>query len=153
MPQFESIYGKLRPQFIYDKGGASEATVTLNYFTPDKDSEEEDRSIVQENKLQADRMILCHGGNFWEFSGIVNLFRWGSLVTVKEKMLEIYQYNNQLVVLHKYSDGPAYKDSEGNDILWFFHCYPKNREALDYRDIMIVNFRSCKAPDFSKMLE
>jgi hypothetical protein len=151
MPQFESVFGSLRPKFVYDLGGANEATVSLTNFIPGKDEPEEDRSVIQTDELSDNRMII-YRGNFWEFSGIVQCFRLVDWELIRMKMEEIYAYNNKLVVLHKYSDGPAYLDSAGVPIKWYLTCYPKSRESLDYRDIMVVNFRSLKAPDFSQML-
>jgi hypothetical protein len=143
-----SIFGSMSPKFAFDLGGANETTVQVNYWVPITDEPMDDRDIIQDSELEADREIIDRG-NFWLFEGRVNLYKYNSLSLIRSKFEEIYQFNKKKVVLWKHSDRQPYKDAAGNNVLWYLKVTPKNLYTLDYRDILILSFRSLKEVNHS----
>lgn len=144
----ESIFGSTAPKFVFDLGGSNEKTVILDYWVPITDEPDDDRDILQESELEADRDIL-NRGNFWTFEGRVNLYKYKIPNLIRSKFEEIYQYNKKKVVLWKHRDGIQFKDKDGNNILWYVNVTPKNLYTLDYRDILFIKFRSLKEVNYS----
>ena len=142
-----SIFGASAPKFIFDPAGENEATILLDYWTTTLD-EPEIREVVHESELQASRQIVPRG-DFWIFEGRINLYKYGTLAEIRSKFEEIYQYNNSEVELYKHRDGEAYKDSSNNSVLFYLRVTPRNLTTLDYRDILMLTFRSLKSVDFS----
>lgn len=143
-----SIFGSLSPKFTYDLGGTTETTVMIDYWIPTKDEAEDNRDIYQESELEADRAIIDRG-NFWTFEGRINLYKYGSLSLIRSKFEQIYKFNKKKVVLWKHRDREPFKDLQGNNILWYLKITPANLYTLDYRDILILSFKSLKEINFS----
>jgi hypothetical protein len=143
-----SIFGNLAPKFVLNPGGSNETTVMIDYWSPTKDEPEEDRDLIQESELEADRAIIDRG-SFWSFEGRVNLYKYGSLSLIRSKFEEIYKFNKKKVVLWKHRDREPFKDLEGNNILWYLKITPANLYTLDYRDILMLSFKSLKEINFS----
>jgi hypothetical protein len=143
-----SIFGNMSPKFVYDLGGPNQYSVQLNYWVPTADEPTDDRDIIQDSELEADREIIDRG-NFWLFEGRVNLYMYGSLVNIRSKFEEIYQFHKKKVVLWKHKDKEPYKDKNGNNVLWYLKVVPKNLYTLDYRDVLLLSFRSLKEVNHS----
>lgn len=144
----ESMFGSTAPKFVFDLGGSNEKTVILDYWVPITDEPDSDRDLIQESELEADREII-NRGNFWVFEGRINLYKYDSISFIRSKFEEIYQFNKKKVVLWKHRDGVQYKDKDGNNILWYLTVTPKNLYTLDYRDLLILKFRSLKEVNYS----
>ena len=144
----ESIFGSLSPKFVYDLGGANEATVFIHYWVPTKDEPETRKEIIHDSELEADRNIIPLG-DYWAFEGYINLLKYPDLASRRSKFEEIYAYNKKVVTLWKHRDGQPFKDSAGNNVLFYLNATPKNFGTLDYRDVLILQFRSLTEVYFS----
>lgn len=142
-----SIFGNSAPKFIADFGGTGEATVLLNCWLTNKD-EPVVKELIIESELTAERSIISRG-EYWLFSGTVNLFKYGSLAEIRAKFEEIYAWNKTNVVLYKHRDGEPYKDSGGSEVLFYMTVMPKNLMTLDFKDLLVIEFRSLSGVDFS----
>lgn len=143
-----SIFGAGAPKFVHDLGGENEATVLLDHWIQTNDGlDTKEKQIESELEASRDYIVL---GDFLQIEGRVNLYAFGALTAIRSKFEEIYQFNNTDVVLYKHRDGQPFKDSSGNNVLFRMHVTPKNLTTLDYRDILIINFRSLTAVDYSE---
>jgi len=143
-----SIFGTTGPKFVYDLGGVNEATVQINHWVP-QDDEPDIKEIVQESELQADREYIDLG-EYRSFTGLVLLCKYESLATARSKFEEIYQYRKKKVILYKHSDGQPYKDSGGNNVLFYLRqVSPRNFQTLDYKDVLFLEFKATGEVDFS----
>jgi len=147
----ESIFGSNGPKFCYDHGGEGETFVTLGHWVTLKDEPVDEKILINESELEADRVITMLGA-YWQFSGMVYLMKYGTIPEIRNKFEEIYQYNYQKVSLWKHSDGEPFKDSAGGDALFLMKVIPKNYQELDYRDVLLIDFISEKGIDFSNGL-
>lgn len=144
-----SIFGSEGPKIVFDLGGENETTVILGKWVTTADEPDSLREIINESELEDDRDIISLGGEFWKFEGFVHLHKYSDPELIRSKFEEIYQFNRQNVVLYKHKDGNYFKDTNGDAVLWKMNCFPKNYQPLDYRDLLIVQFRSLKGVDFS----
>lgn len=142
-----SIFGNGAPKFVANFGLTDEATVLLDYWVTDKNEMQSKETII-ESELTAERVILPRG-EYLNFSGTINLFKYGTMPAIRSKFEEIYQYNKTEVVLFAHRDGVAFKDSDGNEVLFFLNITPKYLASTDFRDLLIIEFRSLTAVDFS----
>ncbi len=145
----ESIFGSSGPKFAYDLGGPSEATVILGHWVPGKNEQDGEKVLIHESELESDRDFIDLGGGYWVYDGFVYLMKYVDPILIRSKFEEINQYNRKKVVLWQHRDGDPFKDSLGNNMLFYMNCYPRNFGTLDYRDLLYIQFRSCKAVDFS----
>jgi len=143
----ESIFGSAAPKFVFDLGGENEATVILNYWVTTID-EPDSREIVHESEIEADRDFIDRG-DFWVYEGRVNLHKYSSMAFIRSKFEEINQFNKKKVTLWRHQDGEPFKDSNGNNLLFYMKITPTFLTTLDFRDILIINFRSLGAIDHS----
>jgi hypothetical protein len=138
-----SIFGSAPPKFVYDYEGENEVSIDLDYWITTKD-EVEDKELIQESELEADREIISRG-SYLLFEGRINLHKYlqkYGMVYTQNKFESIIQFNNKKVALWKHRDGQAFKDGEGNIVLFHLRVIPKNLTALDYRDVLFLKFRS-----------
>lgn len=135
-----SIFGSAPPKFVYDYEGENEVSIDLDYWITTTD-ELEDKELIQESELEADREIISRG-SYHVFEGRLNLYKYGSLVYAQNKFDTIRQYNNKKVALWKHRDGQPFKDGEGNIVLYHLRVIAKNLTSLDYRDVLFLKFRS-----------
>lgn len=135
-----SIFGANGPKFVFDLGGEAEQTVLLNHWVTEA-AEPERKEVVVESELAAERKFI-HRGDYWTFRGTIFLWKMGSLTDIRNKFDEVMQFNGQDVALWQHRDGEAYKDLNGNVVLFHFTCYPKHFSSLDYHDMLVCEFRS-----------
>lgn len=143
----KSIFGEQAPKFVYNLGSLNQTEVLLDYWLPLRD-EPEEREIVNESSLESVRTIIDRG-DFWTYEGRINLFKYESITAIRSKFEEIYQFNKKAVTLWKHRDGQPFKDKNGNNVLFYMKVIPKNLQTLDYKDILMVSFRSLKGIYFS----
>jgi len=138
---YKGIFGELAPKFVYDLGGENEQTVNLSFWEDSKD-EPEERELVHEGEGKPALRIIKDLGDYWEFEGLIHLFMYGSLTEQRSKFEEIWQFNKKNVCLWRHRDGEPFKDSEGNNALFYLKVTAMHRDKLDYRDLLLLNFRS-----------
>lgn len=146
---YNSIFGDQAPKFIANFGLTNETVIILNHWVTDK-SEADPKEVVLESELTADRVIIDKG-DYWIFSGTVYLFKWSTKTERREKFEQIYQFNKQDVVLYQHTDGAPFVDASGNEVLFHMTVRPKSLSSLK-KDILIIEFRSLSAVDFSNGL-
>lgn len=142
-----SIFGGAAPKFIGNFGTEAAATVLLNHWVTDEAAYDV-KEVVVESELAAERAILSRG-EYFTFSGTINLFRYGTMAEIRAKFEEIYAYHNQDVVLYPHRDGAALVDSAGDEVLFRLTVTAKHLNRLDYKDLLVLKFRSLKAVDLS----
>lgn len=145
----ESIFGSSGPKIVYDLGGPNEKTVLLGHWVPGKDELDSEKVLIHESELETDRDFIDLGGGYWVYDGFMYLFKYNDPFLIRSKFEEINQFNRKKVVLYKHLDGDPFKDSLGNNVLFYMNCYPKNYQTLDYRDLLYIQFRSCRNVEFS----
>ncbi len=143
----ESIFGYRPPKFVYDSGGENETTVELDYWKLSNNGPE-NSEYIQESELEANREIIDRG-EYWSFEGSVHLFKYQTMSAIRSKFEEIYQFNKKKVILWRYRDGQPFKDKSGNNVLFYMTVTPKHLTTMDYRDVLVISFRSLKGVDFS----
>lgn len=143
----QSIFGSAAPKFVYDLGGENETIVLLNYWVTTID-EPDSRELVHESEIEPDRDIIDRG-DFWIYEGRINLYKYSSMTFIRSKFEEIYQFNKKKVTLFRHQDGEPFKDASGNNLLFYMKVTPTFLTTLDFRDILIVNFRSLGAVNHS----
>ena len=125
----------------------TEITVNLDYWVP-LGEDADTRNIKQESELEADRIILPRG-EYLEIFGKINLFKYADMASRQSKYQEIYEFKNKNVSFWKHRDGSAYKDEDGNEVLFYLESVvPKNLDTLDYRDVLFLRFLSLKGIDY-----
>jgi len=140
------------PIVLTDNGSGTNKVVTahpvnLDYWTPINDGPDT-KEIIVESEIEAYRLFIPRG-EFWELSGVINLMKYGSLTNIRSKFEDIYAFNRKLVTLYKHRDGAYYKNENGTAVLFYMTVTPKNLGTLDYRDVLLINFRSTGNIDFS----
>lgn len=125
----------------------TEITVNLDYWVP-LSEDADTRNVKQESELEADRIILPRG-EYLEIFGKINLFKYADIASIQSKYQEIYEFKNKNVSFWKHRDGSAYKDEDGNEVLFYLESVvPKNINTLDYRDVLFLRFLSLKGIDY-----
>lgn len=147
----------------------TEMEIDLEYWLTINDDVDV-RSVFQESELIADRQILDRG-EYFEFYGRLNLYKYGleylegiesesseseapveQMDVIRAKMLEIYHYRKKEVTLFKHKDGHPYRDSNGNEVMFYVESVVlKNLTTLDYRDVMFIRFLSLTEVDFGQL--
>lgn len=126
---------------------STEITVNLDYWIP-LGEDADTRNVKQESELAADRIILPRG-DYLEIFGKINLFKYADMASIQSKYQEIYEFKNKNVSFWKHRDGSAYKDEDGNEVLFYLESVvPKNLDTLDYRDVLFLRFLSLKGIDY-----
>lgn len=143
----------------------TEMTVNLDYWVPL--AEEADiRNVALESELVADRDILDRG-EYFEFYGRLNLYKYGveeviegakgdaptmEMETIRAKFQEVYHYRKRKVTLFKHIDGHPYRDSNGDEVLFYIESIIlKNIAPLDYRDVLYIRFLSLTEVDLDQL--
>ncbi len=125
----------------------TEIYVNLDYWVP-LSEDADTRNVKQESELEADRIILPRG-EYLEIFGKINLFKYADMASRQSKYQEIYEFKNKNVSFWKHRDGSAYKDEDGNEVLFYLESVvPKNLNTLDYRDVLFLRFLSLKGVDY-----
>lgn len=125
----------------------TEITVNLDYWVP-LGEDADTRNVKQESELEADRVILPRG-EYLEIFGKINLFKYADMASRQSKYQEIYEFKNKNVSFWKHRDGSAYKDENGNEVLFYLESVvPRNLNTLDYRDLLFLRFLSLKGIDY-----
>jgi len=124
-----------------------EQTILVDYAIigePEYEVEE----VIHKSELEADRDVLDRG-EFINLQIKVLLFKYSTDALRRSKYEEIKQYHKKKVYLWKHRDGSAYMDSTGNAVQFYLRVEEKNLTTLDYRDVLILDFRALKGIDLT----
>lgn len=142
-----SIFGHLAPKFISDNNDVvymDYVNMESNWIIPD---EIEHKSVI----TGAKSFITL--GDYANFTVSINLFKYGSLTSMKSKFLELYSYNHKDVVFYPYRDGNPIMDKDGNTVL--FHITSMKLDFIsniNSLDLLTMTFESKKYIDLSKSI-
>lgn len=145
-----SIFGHSAPKFIGNFGDVDETEVLLNYWTTDSDEAAMKETVI-ESELEAYRAIIPRG-DYWVFKGTVQLHKYGTLTDIRNKFEEIYAFNRKKVVLYRHRDGEPMKDEDGEEVLFYLTVTAKHFASLDFKDLLVLEFRSLKGVTLSNGL-
>ncbi len=137
------IFGVAAPKFIYDRGGAGETTVLLDYAKIVND-EPEVRTIKHESELSGKKVFIPRGQH-WNFDVVVNLYKYGDPLAA---YLNFKSYQDVLVTLYRHRDGEPFKKPGGADCLFYItEVTAYAFEDIIYRDRLMLRFESSEFVD------
>ena len=145
-----AIFGTSAPKWVYDRGGASEFTILLDYVYDTK-FEPKTVFVEHESELDLERDFIFKGTH-WTFELKMNLYKYSDTISVvKAKHDEINSYKGKKGSLWMHRDGSQFKKSDGTDALFVLkEVVPFYRETKDFRDALYLKFESCSPVDLSQ---
>lgn len=108
------------------------------------------RSIEQESVLN-NYINDIHIGVHWNFTVRIHLYKQGGGTAIT-KYQELISYLGSDVYVWQHKEGNAFQDSDGDNVLFRVkEVTPAYFETADFKDIIIISFRSKNLIDMSKM--
>ena len=126
------ITGISSPKFIYDLGGANEATVSLEYSVITENAPEP--KLYEHVSVVNGHREIENVGRHWNFELRIHLFKYSDPLS---KLNQIRAYEGKDVTLYAHGDGPKF-----NQLFILASVEEAYWDTPDYKDVLILKFRS-----------
>jgi hypothetical protein len=149
------LWGTGSPKFV-GTGTPDSNTVTLDYANTDF-TYVDPRTVEHESVADGQRNWIQVGSHS-EFTVALNIYKYTTSPTPKEKLQTLMTYLGQDVLFYPHADGNPIKDSSSVNVN--FTVVSINRidvptsdgTTSDYKDIIVITFKSKKFTDITKSL-
>jgi hypothetical protein len=132
------IFGTTSPKIVYDRGGAGEATLLIDYATIER-MEPSTRYVDHTSELDRDRTFL-HVGQHWDVSLKVFFRKYADPIDFYG---QIAAYKGVSVSLWLHRDGSQFLQTSGSDALFVLRdVTPVQTTDRNMEDALILNFMS-----------